>query len=427
MNKRAQKTEVVTVTGMREPKRNIKVNISFALAGALLAGSASAVIAGASSPTYVYENETITTVEEIEAQAPEVVEVERVIEVEVPVIQTVEVEVPVEVPVEVEVEVPVEVIRYVTSTNEPAEALTGVIDAAVVNNPAIAVKIPNNNAARNQQGLERADVVFEEIVNDNLTRFLAVFHSDLPSHVGPVRSSRTQDIDLISAFSMPVFLHSGANNTVTEQLATAEAAGLFVDGSYLSTSGYWRGTDRPAPHNLYVSVSDMNDRLGAQANSAVSPVFSYTDNPTGLEGNRVEFDMDSVRVDWTWEDGTYVRRQDGPIHTTKDGIVTADNIVVMAVDYGIDPLTPVAQTVGSGDVVVFRNGTRVHGTWSRDAATDPFEFRSESGQVIELARGNTWVEMPRNDTHIKINSPVVPCSLVGTIPTANPDNCIEGE
>ena len=91
----------------------------------------------------------------------------------------------------------------------------------------MAVKIDNYGPARPQWGLERADAVIEENV-EGITRFVALFHSNLPTAVGPVRSARTGDLDLLTAMNRPVFGFSGANPGVTQWIDSAEGSGVLV-------------------------------------------------------------------------------------------------------------------------------------------------------------------------------------------------------
>ena len=91
-------------------------------------------------------------------------------------------------------------------------ALTGApTDADVTSRPIVAVKIDNYGPARPQWGIDQADAVFEENV-EGISRFLALFHSRLPDTIGPVRSARTQDIDLLAAMNRPVFAFSGGQS-----------------------------------------------------------------------------------------------------------------------------------------------------------------------------------------------------------------------
>src|SRR5690606_17075522 len=80
-----------------------------------------------------------------------------------------------------------------TTTEPPTWPLTG---AGVPEQPALVVKVDNVDAEP-QAGLNQADIVFEEIVEGRATRFAAVFNSQEANPVGPIRSGRTQDVDLL--------------------------------------------------------------------------------------------------------------------------------------------------------------------------------------------------------------------------------------
>jgi len=46
-------------------------------------------------------------------------------------------------------------------------------------------------------GIDQADVVYEEIVNGGITRLAAIFNSHAPAKVGPVRSVRPTDTQVV--------------------------------------------------------------------------------------------------------------------------------------------------------------------------------------------------------------------------------------
>ena len=90
--------------------------------------------------------------------------------------------------------------------------------------PAMVVKIDNAPGARPQTGFTAADIVYEELVNDSLTRFAMVFHSQGSDPVGPIRSGRIQDVDLFGSYHRPLFVWSGGNPTVTNAIRGSVAA-----------------------------------------------------------------------------------------------------------------------------------------------------------------------------------------------------------
>src|SRR5262245_9865841 len=129
--------------------------------------------------------------------------------------------------------------------------LTGVpLDAGQTapDRPAIAVKVDNVDCAhRTQQGLNNADIVFEEIVEGRLTRFAAIFHSQSANPVGPVRSGRSQDVDLLGAFQRPLMVWSGGNPGVVDFISESDIINLSAQNH---GPGYFRAGNCRSPHNL---------------------------------------------------------------------------------------------------------------------------------------------------------------------------------
>jgi hypothetical protein len=132
---------------------------------------------------------------------------------------------------------------------------------------ALGVKIDTTEAGRPQTGLAQADVVFEEMVEGGLTRLLAVFHSQDPESLGPVRSARSTDLFILAELGRPLFAWSGANPTFA---AAVEAADLVDVGVGATPDGYRREPDRPAPYNLY-AASDLLREAVADDDSASIP------------------------------------------------------------------------------------------------------------------------------------------------------------
>jgi hypothetical protein len=141
----------------------------------------------------------------------------------------------------------------------PVYPLTGlpVTDPAVAARPALVVKIDNNRLARPQTGLNQADIVFEEIVEVQ-TRFAAVFQSQGSDPVGPIRSGRTQDVDLLGSFNAPLFTWSGGNRNVTRAIESSDLVSLSAQKNRVyQGGGFFRSGDRRSPHNLYARARWM--------------------------------------------------------------------------------------------------------------------------------------------------------------------------
>lgn len=273
-------------------------------------------------------------------------------------------------------------------------------DETVINRPAMVVKIDNHPKARPQWGLNQADIVFEENV-EQLTRFAAVFQSQGSDPVGPIRSGRLQDIDLLASLNSPLFVWSGGNAKVTSEIRKS----TMVDLSHSAANeagGYKRESSRVAPHNLMADTSKLWLLAPADAKPPV-PQFEYRADtesvPTDAKAaGAVKISMDGVDVMWEWspQNSAFVRSQDDKPHVDFDDVrVNAANVIVMSVVYGKSGSSPVAKTIGSGEVWVYSAGALMQGSWERTDPLKPYVFKDTKGAVIKLTPGRTWVEVIR--------------------------------
>jgi len=304
----------------------------------------------------------------------------------------------------------------------PREPLTGVEIASfddIDPRPALAVKINNHpESRRNHSGLGAADIVFEELVEGSITRFAAVFHSQGSDPVGPIRSGRSQDVDLLTSFREPLFAWSGGNPGVTRLIADSTLTDLNPFRNRTASGAYYRGPGK-APHNFYSST----DRLWAltpEDHPGPPPQqYRYLETDEEFDGEAASgFDLDigSIDVTWEWDDeqGAWLRSQEGSAHNdVVHGRIDAANVIVMITEYRpsrIDARSPEAQTVGNGPVYVFSDGEVIEGRWQREFNGFAIEWVDADGEIIELTPGPTWIEL----------APAVP-----TLDVANPTTDIE--
>jgi hypothetical protein len=331
-----------------------------------------------------------------------------------------------------------------TTTTLPVWPLTGVPDAKASGpaRPAVVVKIDNSPDSRPQTGINEADIVYELLV-EGITRYALVFHSNIVDPVGPVRSARSSDIDLVANLSTPLFSWSGGNAGVVGEVRNAERKGILIDASHDAASpAYYRANDRQAPHNLYVHLPQLLE-LKAPANQGnPAPIFNFrkvatspsttttsststtakksasttttiatpttTTTLPGVPTPGFSLDFGGVRVDYVWNaatkgwsrlqvDQTHPRAK-SPTLDTAGVQVSPENVIVQFIDYGQSPSdsrSPMALTVGSGKVLVFSDGRVVAGTWSRASAEKPTTYTAADGTPILLTPGRTWVALPR--------------------------------
>lgn len=288
----------------------------------------------------------------------------------------------------------------VSATTPPefeVQPLTGLpIDGALITytpRPAMVVKIDNVDAEP-QSGLNEADIVFEEIVEGRATRFAAVFNSLDSDPVGPIRSGRTQDVNIAAAFNDPIFVWSGGNAGVTGVLQGTGMTLLDQGAPSMHRDNTYHG----APHNLFANTSELWAQAGESGNA--EPIFQYTEMGAEIAGEAAAaFDVlvGHVNVNWTYnvEQGLWLRSQQGSPHDTTTGQMSTNNVVVILTGYGTSAHGggPEAVTTGGGQAIVYSRGRKVEGQWSRANPTDPWTLTGAGGGQILLQPGRTFVEL----------------------------------
>jgi hypothetical protein len=302
-----------------------------------------------------------------------------------------------------------------TTTTAPATMqLTGrpVPEELAPLRTAMVVKIDNNNSnARPQRGINTADVVIEEAVEGNESRFFAVFHTNMTDPVGPVRSSRTSDIDLQPMFGRPTFSSSGGNGGTMGAIRDANVSVVAGHDSAFG-SHFFRlsddgGVRRRAPHNLFTNLSQLCSAACPEGSPPPADFATWLapgeTRPSALPTYGVDVTFGNNPVQWVWNPDTagFLRWQKGTPHVDPDGTqVNAQNVLLLMTPYGQSPFdhrSPEAHSVGYGEAWVMADGTVTHGTWERGSRDVPYILKDDQGNVIPLTPGQTWIELLRTD------------------------------
>jgi hypothetical protein len=314
--------------------------------------------------------------------------------------------------------------------DRPASPLTGLpATDEVVQRPVLAVKIDNAPAARPQIGLDGADVVFEERVEGGAVRFIALYQSQLPADVGPVRSARPVDVDVLGSFGHPVLAYSGARDEVAGMLHGAPIA-LVTEGA----PGVRRESSRRAPHNLFVDAGEVLATGLERGATALGDhaVWTHAAEPSatpagcrgaapdgadvgtgGDQGAPSAADPDcehpgagitvamTPTVDTAFAfdetERVYRRRENGEAHDPSGW----ENVLVLAThqyrggccDTAGQPYDE-TELRGGDELILLRDGERFTGRWDKPDGGAPLRLLDADGEPLALAPGRTWVLLP---------------------------------
>ncbi len=290
-----------------------------------------------------------------------------------------------------------------TTTTEPPPVapLTGLPDPdrAAQGRSVLSIKIDNDSSsARPQTGIDAADIVWDEVVEGEATRFLAMFQSQVPDVVGPVRSVRLTDPLIVWPVG-GVFAYSGGAKYAVDAINQAPVVRIDESGA---GDGMFRDSSRRAPHNLYAKPPVLFTRGGTPVPPPALFDYAATAGTTGATASAVHvaFANREFAPTYTWDSasGTWKRStSSGPFVAKSGAQIAPKNVVVIPVVYagtGLGNVGAEAQLVGSGAVQVFTNGHVVTGTWTRPDKATPMKFVDAAGTPITLTPGPTWVELP---------------------------------
>jgi hypothetical protein len=279
----------------------------------------------------------------------------------------------------------------------------------------VSVKIENSPAARPQSGIQSADVVYESITEGGITRFNCMFHSTNPDEpVGPVRSARLSDIDIVPQYSA-LFVFSGASGVVNSAVRSAGLENLSQDVGV--STGYKRVSFKSAPHNLYLDLAVIREeaeRRGFPTTQPIKPLaFERASAAATPTVSHVTIPFSTANTsEWTYDPPTdaYLRENNGREHT--DSLtgeqISAKNVVVIWARMVPQSKRDVSgsttydiELTGSGQATIFRNGEKLDCTWTATADAPP-TFKAVDGTAVRLAPGNTWFQVVPTSVNISL-------------------------
>jgi hypothetical protein len=277
--------------------------------------------------------------------------------------------------------------------------------------------IENSTDARPQSGIDQAGVVFEAIAEGGITRFLAIFQDTQPDYIGPVRSARPYYVQWCMGFDCAL-AHAGGSPEALQNIRSWGTKDLN------DTAGiFWRVSSRYAPHNLYSSITKLNElessrgygaptftgfaRKKDQPYKAPSTATNTKSAPKTTPDSRTAASSIDIAIssskfnshyDYDAKTNAYHRSQAGAPHTTVNASggqaqISPKVVVAMVMQYGIeaDDLHSQYTVTGSGQAYIFQDGTVTEGTWNKADTTAPLLFKDASGKDLPLNPGQTWL------------------------------------
>ena len=306
----------------------------------------------------------------------------------------------------------------------PLSPLTGLEQSAPA--PVLVVKLDNTRNALPHAGLKSADIVYIEEVEYGITRLAAVFNSVIPDRIGPVRSARITDLDLLGQYGNPGFAFSGAQQKLWPAIADSPLVDLSANKS---AADYQRDTSRRAPYNYFLNGQDaISGHPEISLDTDIGFVFSAEAPPNGLANKSatIEWSYASARFVYDPIRNQYAVRLNGERATAEegDGLQWADTVVIQQVKQTPSKYfdkgggnTPHAETIGDGKAVILRDGFSYDATWSRESSESGTSFTDEAGNPIAFKPGQTWIALFDKSREIELRpkaprTPATPSSLV---------------
>jgi hypothetical protein len=271
-------------------------------------------------------------------------------------------------------------------------------NANLLDRRVLAVKIDNHPNARPHSGIDEADMVIEMLV-EGVTRFITIWHESDSDYLGPNRSGRPTDAELLPGFNEPTFTISGAQGWV-QNMITGNGVSLIKELS----EGTFRISGRSAPHNLYVDTFTLRETANEREfpnEPPEGPIWEFGPLPADASpasSVNIRFAGNGVIWDWDETEGLWLRTIQGQESMVRDeeGIETRLGVPVMVAlyveQYSNNGL-PSSHTLGSGEAYVFADGKYVQGTWEREEMTDWFTLTDAEGNVIAVPPGQVWVSL----------------------------------
>lgn len=274
-----------------------------------------------------------------------------------------------------------------------------------IDGPVLAVKIDDTNAAHPQIGVEDAEIVYIEQVEAGLTRLAAIYSTVIPQRIGPVRSARISDIDILNQFGRVAFAYSGAQRKLLPVIAAANLEDLGAQRQ--SPTIYTTDPARRSPFAMVLRADLLMQKIkdnNLPVDLAKSVGFVFGDLPEGgkpVQQVVMNWPSATYSAQWSEKESRWHLSHNGKLNLAESGIVLGPTTLVIQMvkispsEYGdkFGGITPLSETVGTGKAYVLRNGEVFSATWSRPFPDSGTTFSLADGSTMNFAAGQIWVAL----------------------------------
>jgi hypothetical protein len=271
--------------------------------------------------------------------------------------------------------------------------------------PVLVVKIDDTPEAHPQIGLEDADIVYIEQVEGGLTRLAAVFSSKIPQKIGPVRSARISDIDLLAQYGHVGFAYSGVQKKMRPVINAANIEDLGAQNH--SSTIYTNDVTRNPPYAMvlradlllqFVKVKNLN------LDTSKDMGWNFGDVASGgkaISSVHLSWPASSYDAYWSAQEGRWLLDHSHLPDLAASGVQLGPKMLVIQIVSITDSIykdkvggvTPFSASVGSGNGFILRDGKYFAATWTRPDASSGTTWKSMDGSEISFAKGQIWVAL----------------------------------
>lgn len=239
-----------------------------------------------------------------------------------------------------------------------------------------AVMLDNHDDARPQAQISKADIIYEYRVEGEFTRYMALFQSNFPENVGPVRSARPYFVQTAKEYNA-IYAHWGGSVAGLEEVKKRNVVDL--DGIALEGIVFHRNKNvgKRAPHNGYISLPELEKYLvekGVDVNDNTASLNFYDKeaNVEGLDVGEITLNFNNrYKTNFIYDEATgkykYIRQGQPVIDEATGQEFDTDNLVVLfqkGVVAGPKGTLKMAN-IGTGTGLLLQKGKLAPITWEK--------------------------------------------------------------